>query len=187
MTLVRLIRACAVPAVVGSSLACGAICAQSADGAMSDRVRIELRGQVVPQCSFHELATALDLTLADGGAAAQRQLTFRVSCNAPFTYSLSSARGGMRHEAASESAADPLTQFPYSAALTIPTDDGGTMSVSCSSDDLGKPSGACAGRSGDRTAIEKDASLTVSWGAVGRRLAAGRYTDDLRIVFGIEN
>ena len=163
------------------------VAAQSAGGALSDRVQIELRGSVTPQCAFEGIAPSLDLGAVSGnGGAAQKALSFRISCNAPFGYSLSSQHGAMKNAAAA-AGQGILADFPYTAALTITTDDGGMLRLTCASADLGQNSTLCQGQSGDATAIEKDAALTVSWGPLAGRLAAGSFSDDLRIGLSIAN
>jgi hypothetical protein len=93
----------------------------------------------------------------------------------------------MRHESAAGESGGFATDFPYHTTLEMLTDSGGTLSLDCASAQLGEPAGPCAGQSGEQTAIGKDASLTVIWGPLADQLAAGQYSDDLRIAFSIEN
>lgn len=154
---------------------------------MSDEVRIGLRGHVVPRCDLTGAPSSLDLgSLPEAGAQGHGQLQFQLSCNTPFAYQLSSGYGAMRHANAA-AGGNIAAAFPYRATLNIPTDSGGTLSLDCASVQLGEPAGACAGVSGEETAISKDASLTVSWGPLAGHLAAGQYSDDLHIAFSIEN
>ena len=121
------IGACALTAAAGS-LASDRIFAEGAGGVMSDRVQIELRGTITPQCAFQNIASSLDLgTIPDSGASGEKKLDFQISCNTPFAYGLSSDDGAMRRDAGAEGMGGFLTQFPYQAALTIHTDDGATL------------------------------------------------------------
>lgn len=163
----------------------GFAAAQGMGSAMSDKVQIALRGHIVPRCDLIGAASSLDTT-PEAGAQGREQLRFELSCNAPFAYQLSSEHGAMRHESGSAGSGF-VAAFPYRATLTILTDSGGTLSLDCASAQLSEPAGACAGASGDETAIDKDVSLTVSWGPIEGQLIAGRYSDDLHIAFSIEN
>ncbi|NJM35866.1 MAG: hypothetical protein HC850_15560 [Rhodomicrobium sp.] len=157
--------------------------AQAPGGALSDRVQIELRGQIVPRCALLGIASTLDLgTLSPTASASQRELTFKISCNAPFSYGLSSAHGAMRHETAQAGGSGLLAEFPYTADLTIATDDGGTLHLPCGE---GALTAGCHGDSGESTALDKDASLTVSWRA--GQLLAGRYTGDIGLSLSVQN
>jgi hypothetical protein len=180
--------ACALAAVAAGSLASEPILADDAGGVMADRVQIELRGSIAPQCAFQDIAAGLDLgPFQHTGEAGQKRLDFRISCNAPFAYSLSSEQGAMRRESGAAGASGLLTELPYQVALNILTDDGGSLMKTCASGELGAPGGGCQGQSGDKTAIDKDASLTVSWGPSAGPLAAGRYLSNLNVVLSIAN
>jgi hypothetical protein len=178
---------CGFAALLTICLLGGFAAAQGMGGAMADKVQIELRGHIVPRCDITGAAASLDLgTIAETGAQGHEQLKFELSCNAPFAYQLSSEHGAMRHESGSADVGF-VAVFPYRATLTILTDSGGTLSLDCASAQLGEPAGTCTGTSGDETSIDKDVSLTVSWGPIEGKLMAGRYSDDLRIAFSIEN
>lgn len=180
--------ACGIAAVAFILLLAGMAATQGMAGPLSDQVQIELRGNIAPRCDLTGAASSLDLgTLPETGAQGQKQLQFELSCNAPFTYQLSSEHGVMRHESASADASGFTTEFPYRAVLTILTDSGSTLNLDCASSQLGEPAGACAGASGEDTAIGKDAALTVSWGPLAGPLVAGQYADDLHISIGTEN
>ena len=181
------IGACALAAAAGS-LASDRIFAEGAGGVMSDRVQIELRGSITPRCAFQNIASSLDLgVIPDSDASGEKRLDFQISCNAPFAYGLSSEGGAMGRDDGAEGAGGFLTQFPYRAALTILMDDGTSLTTTCQSQELGALPGLCQWQSGERTAIDRAASLTVSWGPIEGRLAAGRYSGSLQISLGIAN
>ena len=178
-------RGCAALMVTG--FLTGPVHADSARRSMSDKVQITLRGRIAPRCDLAGVPSTLDLgNLPKTGAQGEKQLKFQLTCNTPFTYQLSSDNGAMRHESLSASSGF-AADFPYNAALNILTDGGATLTLDCASAQLGEPVGACAGTSDDQTAIEKQATLTVSWGPLEERLVAGRYSDDLHIAFSVEN
>lgn len=165
----------------------GYAAAQGMGSAMSEAVQIQLRGHIVPRCDLNGAASSLNLgTLPQNGAQGQQQLQFQVSCNTPFAYQLSSANGAMRHESAPVSGSGSTDEFSYRAALAIPTDSAGILSLDCPSSQLAGAPGACSGVSGQETAIGKDASLTVSWGPVAGPLATGQYTDDIQIALSVQ-
>jgi hypothetical protein len=167
--------------------ACGAASAQSATGAGADRVRLELRGHVLPHCSFSGIPSGVDLgQLGDGSGAAGRQLAFQLNCNTPFAYALSSQSGSIRPADAAKQEGF-LDEIPYRASLAILTDSGASLLLDCTSGEIRRDGGGCRGTSGSDTAIDKSAVLTVSWAKPEKHLMAGRYAADLRIDLGIGN
>jgi hypothetical protein len=159
--------------------------AQSQGAALSDQARIELRGEIAPRCAFHGIGSTLDLgTVGQAASVSQRALAFQISCNTPFNYGLASASGAMRHETAQAGGSPLQAEFPYTADLTIATDDGGALHLACGG---GALTAGCQGDSGESTALDKDASLTVSWTAGAGQLLAGRYTGDIELRLSARN
>lgn len=151
----------------------------SSSGEMSDRVSVKLRGRVMPRCNFSGSDAPLSAGNAvDRGGIVRIRRVFQVDCNAPFTVSLSSAYGGLHH---GEGAV-----FPYQASLKIATDSGRAISLDCEASALKPGAGDCAGSSGDDTAIGREAVLSVNWRAP-EGVAAGTYTDDLRLSFAVQD
>lgn len=151
--------------------------ATALSGQMNDNVSIKLRGRVIPRCEFfggNDPASAG--TVLNGIVKIRR--TFQVNCNAPFTVTLTSAHGGLHHRDGHV--------FPYQASLKIATDSGRMISLACEASNLEPSAGECAGSSGDDTAIGRDAVLTLNWHAP-EGAAAGKYTDDLRLSFGLQD
>ena len=134
----------------------------------------------MPKCGISGAAGQLDFgPLGTGAARQERALAFTVNCNTPFTYGMTSANGEMRHQSAAAGSGEMAACFPYQVAVTIPTDDGGTLRKSCDSAQLGGGSGPAAGcvvESGEATSMGKTAALTVSWDRAGGTLLAGSYT-----------
>lgn len=161
--------------------------ADGTGGTMSQQVRIVLRGEVTPQCMMSGLGGSLDIgRLSAGGMSGQKQLSFQLNCNTPFSYSLTSEHGSLMLD--KDGGANGLAaRFPYRARLTIPTDGGASLTLDCSGAQLGGDAGACEGQSGAETAIGQNASLIVLWEPIGQHLMPGRYRDELRIAFSIGN
>lgn len=179
----RTISALMLSACLGALMAASltSAFAISSTGQMSDRVTLKLRGRVMPRCNFSgddALLAAGNAMAHPGSGTVRMRRVFQVDCNAPFTVSLSSAHGGLRH---GEGAV-----FPYEASLKIATDGGRTMSLDCEASTLKPGAGECSASSGDDTAIGREAVLSVNWRAP-EGVAAGTYTDDLRLSFAVQD
>jgi hypothetical protein len=152
---------------------------------LSDRVQIVLQGRIEPQCDIAGTTARLELgTLSLASAGGEKQLQFRFSCNVPFSYRLSSEHGQMRHDSALPGGS-LAAAFSYRVILSIPTDDGATLSLDCASDLLSVE--GCLGASGTEIASDKEATIRVSWGELNYPAIAGTYSDNLRIAFSVEN
>jgi hypothetical protein len=175
-------------AFVCAPLAAGPLGAQGAGGAMSDSVRIGLRGQIAPKCSLAGMAGRLNFDAGiTGGKQRKAALEFTIDCNTPFIYSVSARDGAMLLEGARGSPAAMLTAMPYLIGLAIPTNDGGTLRAECGG---AAPGGAAAARvceadSGYAVAMNQRGQMVVSLPAAGRPVA-GRYTENLEITLSVK-
>lgn len=158
---------------------------QTAASGLSDRVQIALQGRIEPRCSFAGIASVLDMGAISGTSPARKELSFVLSCNAPFGYRLSAANGEMRG-AGTGSGQGTLNHFPYRAELSIATDGGAALRLSCASEEL-LAGALCEGQSGNETATDRDAVLAVSWGPIAGMLAAGHYSDHIEIAVNVAN
>ncbi len=151
---------------------------------------LDLEGRIATKCGVTGAQRDLALgAVGVAGAMREQTMAFTVDCNTPFTCVMSSANGEMRHQSAT---AGPgfLSGFPYHAALTISTDDGGTLRTGCDSAQLSGAPGQAAGceaDSGQTTSMGKQGALTVSWTPSGAPLLAGAYSDDLRLVIAAKD
>lgn len=173
-------------ALIIAALAGAPVRAEAMTRAESDRVRLELRGHVAPRCSLSGASPSLDISdLIEAARGGELRMPFKINCNTPFGFAMSSDDGAIRASAA------PVPglagEVPYLARLSILTDSGAKLSLDCASAALGPAGSECRGHSGDETAIEKDGVLVVSWARPNRPLAAGRYETGLRIHLDMGN
>lgn len=155
-------------------------------GPGSDRVRFELRGQIAPRCSLSGMPNAIDLgKIAAGTGETRRDLAFRLDCNAPFTYALTSTAAAMRREGDGPGGGAP--EIPYRASLTIATDSGGKLRLACDGREIAAGEPGCQGRSGQDTAIGRDGMLSIVWTRPETPMAEGLYTAPIRLELGVAN
>lgn len=145
-------------------------------------LQIELRGIVNPRCRMTTPPT-LGGRL-DFNKAGDSQSRFGLDCNAPFLLSVRSGHGGFASQDHLEGVA---TLIPYEIAVDVDTDSGRNALGWCQSAQLADDAGAqCAfgpqgWSSGDATAINRAASLSVRWSAPteGAAPALGQYRDTI--------
>jgi len=170
--------AAATPAVAGSARA------QSTDG-----VEIAVTASVMERCGFSSDAAAVLNASADLEDAHSQSLVLRIDCNTPFAVTARSEEGRLTNRSASDDLSGYAFNKVYGLSLDVDTDTGLVRSGRCLSTGLveggdcilARPSGLV---SGDGVSIGGDATLTVDWPAqssLGRRLAAGDYSDTVTI------
>jgi hypothetical protein len=150
---------------------------------MEDHVAIELRGRIEPKCSLSEMGGRLIFTIgADRGRDQSAALGFTINCNTPFIYRLSADHGAMRLQGAGAASDDGHLQLPYRVSLSIPTENGGTVSAQCGGEALRSAVAEdCAIDSGDRIAINKRGQITVKLPAGAVQPMEGQYTENMTI------
>lgn len=143
---------------------------------------VTIRGDVVPACSISGLATSLDLgALTASGTAT---LAFTATCNAPFSYSLASAFGGLRHSSGAGAPSGFSALFPYTVRAILPT-DAGTIDNTCTSTSILNTATTCAFTdSGTGIAINSASELRLGWTGAPN-LLGGSYSDTLTLTIGI--
>jgi hypothetical protein len=185
MTSLGLISAPLCAALLLTMATASSVPAQATE-AGGDRVRFELRGHVVPRCSLSGMPNAIDLGKINAGAGeTRRDLAFRLDCNAPFTYALSSNTAAMRRDG--EAPGGRAKEIPYRASLTLLTDNGSRLRLVCDGSEIAATDGGCQGRSGQDTAIGMDGTLSISWTAGNAPLPEGLYTVPIRLELGVAN
>lgn len=162
----------------------GATHAQSTNG-----VEIAVTATVAERCGFSPGPAPVLNASGDLEDAHIQSLALRVDCNTPFAVSARSEDGRLINRSASDDLSGYAFDKVYGLSLSIDTDTGRILSGRCLSTDLVE-GGDCALarlgglRSGDGVAIERDATMTIDWPAqtaLGRRLAAGAYSDTVII------
>ena len=174
-------------AAVAICMFAGSVQAQSPDG-----VDIAVTATVAERCGFTPGAmTTLDVA-ADLEDAHSQDLSLRIDCNTPFTISARAGSGRLVNQSASDDNSGYAFEKTYGLRVQVDTDAGQVQSGRCLSTDLrdggdcilAQPSGL---GSGEGVAIRRDAVLTVdgpSQTTLGRRLAAGRYSDTVTLTIG---
>lgn len=143
---------------------------------------VSIRGNVVPACTITGLATSLALgNLTASGSAT---LNFTATCNAPFSYSLDSAFGGLRHSSGATTPSGFSALFPYTVRAILPT-DAGSIDNTCTSASISNGATTCLfSDSGTGIAINSAAQLQLGWTGVPN-LLGGNYSDTLTLTIGI--
>ncbi|MFK0298034.1 hypothetical protein ACIQTU_02330 [Brevundimonas sp. NPDC090276] len=169
---------------VAASAFAGIACAQSTGG-----VEIAVSATVAERCGFAPgAASTLDVS-ADLEGAHSQSLALRLDCNTPFRITARSEDGHLTNRSASDDLSGYAFAKVYGFSLELDTDAGKVRSGRCLSSTLmdggncvlAQPGGL---GSGDGVAIGRDATLTVDWPSqtsLGRRLAAGDYSDTITI------
>lgn len=148
----------------------------SLDAASS--VSIELQGEIEPECRLNAASSTIELgSMLKSGS---KQISFNISCNAPFSYAVVSESGGLLNADSTTVKAGFTSFVVYSIGVAIQT-DGGTLAGTCSSAALTARSPACGyPDSGNKIAIDQAGSLTLSWSS-SDELIAGPYSDVLTL------
>ena len=169
-------------------LAAGPLQAQGAGGAMSDSVRIGLRGQIPPKCALSGMAGAVTFDIGSIEREHKAALEFTIDCNTPFIYNVSARDGAMLLQGARRSPAATSPTLPYRISLIIPTNDGGTLRADCGGAALSLKADArgCAADSGYAVAMKQRGQLFVVLSRAAERRAAGNYTDNLEITLSVK-
>ena len=172
--------------------------ATAASSRDSDSLTIDVKARIDEQCGIVASGPTSN-NGADLSVATTVNYGFTLNCNTPFKIGVSSEHGGLRlTTAASDAVADNgfSVEKPYDVRLRVRTDGEAMQPDDCSSEALVDRTGDCAffGRnpgqglsSGQRTAINREGTLRVSWPAEsngGPRRVAGLYQDTLTVVVG---
>lgn len=145
-------------------------------------VRVKFSGTIPRQCVLNNPNAAVDLgSLQPKGAAS---VSFSLSCNADFHFTLSSRNGGLV-QAGTHAQRHFITQIPYTVSLYL----GGTrisQNAGCQSGSMTSPLPSCAGVAGANigTPSSQNATLRFSWDFSGNVAVAGSYQDTLLLKVG---
>lgn len=156
--------------------------------AATDSVTIKVVGEVAGSCEISGLTSNLDL--GDLGAASSAATSFTLSCNAPYTYDVSSSNGALQLMDSVSSTGSFATTHPYAIDVNAPTDLG-ALGVSCGSAAMATTNG-CAGTSSGGVSLNAAAMLTVTWDPSAARqgaatpLIAGTYQDTVTLTFTVQ-
>lgn len=162
----------------------GAAHAQATDG-----VEIAVSATVAERCGFAPSAASALNAAADLEDAHSQSLALRIDCNTPFMVTAKSEAGQLTNRSASDDLSGYAFAKVYGFSLELDTDAGKVRSERCLSTGLVEGGNCVLAQpgglgSGDGVAIGRDATLTVDWPAqstLGRRLAAGDYSDTITI------
>lgn len=187
MAFERFGKEAAFGAAAAICLFAGSVQAQAADG-----VDIAVTATVAERCGFTlGAAAALDVA-TDLEDAHSQDLALRIDCNTPFTISARAGSGRLVNQSASDDQSGYAFDKTYGVSVKVDTDAGQIQSGRCLSTEL-RDGGDCILSqpnglgSGDGVAIRRDAVLTIDWPSqttMGRRLAAGQYSDTITLTIG---
>jgi hypothetical protein len=158
------------------------LCLSANTSNAGDTVSIELLGEIEAECQLTSINANVDLGQISGSGS--QNLVFGIHCNAPFSTSLRSREGGLKHAGGISNAPGFTSLIPYTAQITIPT-DAGVIANQCASADLTETLSSCPDLdSGNGIAIEQTGTLMVSWSA-DDELLAGTYSDVITLNVGV--
>lgn len=168
----------------------------------SDTITIDVKAKIEERCGIAANGPTSSASTPNLEAATTLNFGFKLNCNVPFAIGVSSENGALRLSTATgntDNANGFSVEKPYNVKLRVDTDGQPMTPDQCSSDALVRNSGGCAFfgktpgqglRSGQRTAINREGSIEVSWpsdASSGQRRAAGIYQDTLTVVVGVRN
>lgn len=174
---------------VGAALC---VLAGTAQAQSTEGVEIAVSATVAERCGFTPGAAAVLEATTDLEDAHRQDLVLRVDCNTPFSVTARAGAGRLVNRSAADDHSGYAFDKVYGVSLSVETDMGAMKSGRCLSTDLIE-GGACILAqpnglgSGEGVAIGRDAVLTVDWPSqsrLGRRLAAGRYSDTVTLTIG---
>lgn len=173
-----------VCAAMATPALAGAAHAQSLDG-----VEIHVTASVAERCGFAPGAAPVLNASADLEDSHSQSLALRIDCNTPFAVTAKSEGGRLVNRSASDDQSGYAFDKIYGLSLELDTDAGKVRSGRCLSTALVEGGNCVLAQpgglgSGDGLAIDRDATLTVDWpdqSSLGRRLAAGDYSDTVTI------
>jgi hypothetical protein len=151
--------------------------------AADDRsVSLTFVGQLPPKCTLNNPNSTVDLgELSTKGTAS---VSFTLSCNADFHFSLVSQSGGLIQQGMR---AHPpfISLIPYSVALNLGPNRISDLSK-CSSGRMAGRFPSCTGKAGANVAdpATQNASLSFSWDFTGSTPLSGSYRDTLILTVG---
>lgn len=187
MAIKRFVEEAALGVAAAACLFAGSVNAQSAEG-----VDIAVTATVAERCGFKPGAVGTIDVATDLEDAHSQDLSLRIDCNTPFSISARATSGRLVNQTASDDRSGYAFDKTYGLSVKIETDEGQMQSGRCLSTEL-RDGGDCILAqpnglgSGDGVAIDRDAVLTVDWPSqttLGRRLAAGRYSDTVTLTIG---
>lgn len=152
--------------------------------AEASKVTIGLQGHISPKCSLSDMSGQLDFgNTGIGRESRSATVGFTIDCNTPFIYRLSARHGAMLLQGSRKRASNARARLPYRISLTIPTDDGRTLSVDCPGENLsGNLRGnGCYAESGHAVAMNKRGQFAVKMNSPARDQVAGNYRDQIRV------
>jgi hypothetical protein len=147
--------------------------------AQAQSVKIELEGIVPVSCRLDTGMMQIDL--GDITTVGSKNIPFKVRCNTPFKFAISSRDGALTTPYNNGPLHSEFTaSIPYQVTILIPTHVG-NLAGSCPSAMLkGMNSGCLFPDSGQGVALAGEASLAVFWDLTQRPIA-GTYSDLLTL------
>jgi len=166
---------CAIVAIAG-------VLAAAAPAAAQEEVIVTVTGEIEPSCGLSAGSGTVDLGALDQKTS--ERFAVGVDCNHPFTYTLSSQNGGLRHEGGIAFVGNFTELLPYEIEIDLPLEDGDTARINqtCDSDAIRAGAVTCGfADSGTSIAIEQTALFEVRWSTTDRILLAGTFADELTL------
>ena len=145
-------------------------------------VSVKFSGTLPPKCVLNNPNAAVDLgALQPKGTAS---VSFALSCNADFHFTLASRNGGLV-QAGTPAFPHFVTQIPYTVSLYL----GGTrisQNAGCQSGSMTGALPTCAGVAGANIGVpsSQNATLRFSWDFTGKVPVAGLFQDTLLLTVG---
>jgi spore coat protein U-like protein len=157
----------------------GATLAVLAAQAPAQTVTIQLEGRIAVSCRLE--ASAMQLNLGEITQPGESVFSFRVRCNAPFRFGISSQNGALMTDPTGPLRAEFRSQVPYRVISRIPT-SAGMINGSCNSAELVASEPQCTiPDSQQGIALDGESTLTIRWDMSEQTPVAGVYSDLLTL------
>lgn len=164
-----------------------ALAGGTATALAADPLEIRVTGTISKHCALAAAGGDIDLGRVD--RAGSTNFAFWVSCNAPFSYQIRSANGALVQSSGVRLVSNFDDRVAYRVRFTLPLEDGDLdrLDVVCTSEQLTAVAGGCGtGDSGTSIAVDRTATVTVSWPEPRSPLLAGAYGDSLTFTLGVK-
>ena len=124
-------------------------------------------------------------------AAGQSTAEATVNCNTGFAIKATSQNGAVRNT--TPPPAGFVNTLPYNVALSLPLDQGGTLSGTCAASAMTTAQTSCPMATGDglvssgKTATGRVATLTASWTTPAAQPVSGSYSDVITVSVALKS
>ena len=162
--------------------------AAAAAPACADSLSVTAKGTIQSSCG---VTLKSNFGAGNFAAAGQSAAEATVSCNTGFAIKVNSQKGAVQ----TTTAPPPgfVNTLPYNIALSLPLDQGGTLSGTCAASAMTTAQTSCPMATGDglvssgKTASGRIATLTASWTTPAAQPVSGSYSDVITVSVALKS